>query len=152
MSGRRAIERTLERQHERLAGGRVRLRLARWGHHRAAQLADGLLPRFGILRYRVRLQRVEGDAAGPIGRVVTFDAVVVEHFPVGLDRVGGRGRVRGQRGETECCRRNQGLAPHRATRRISFTCSHAPSYAVFRNTSGLPHCASNSRVGLESTS
>ena len=69
----------------------VGLGLAGRGHQAAAQAADGLLPRLGFSGDVVQGHRVEGDATGPVGRVVALETVLVDDGPVLLLRVGGIG-------------------------------------------------------------
>ncbi len=96
VGGGRSVQMRLQEADELVDLGLLGLRLVRRGHEPPAQLAHRLLPDLGVLPDALRTHRVEGDTAGPIGRVVALAAVLVEESPLrGLVR---RGLCVGPRG------------------------------------------------------
>ncbi len=97
----RGIEVSLEEVDQVVDRRLVRMRLgARGRHEPRPQLTHGGFPNLGVVRQAVERHGVEGDAAGPVGSVMTLEAVVIDHVPARL-RVNLAGRGLG-------CRRGGG--------------------------------------------
>ena len=95
----RPVQIIFERHGQRLVRRGVRPRHTGRRHHARAQLPHYLFPLLGVIADRRQLQLVQHQARGLQFLVMTGDAILVEHRPLGRERspalpLGQRGGLR----------------------------------------------------------